>query len=161
MIKLFRNTEDKISLTAPCKGQIIPLNQVKDAMFANKVLGDGFALIPEDDVICAPCCGRIMMIASTAHAFGIKLKNGAEILVHIGLDTVNLNGKGFTLMMHMNQKVKQGMPLLKIDRTYMVAQSLDLTVPVILMNDDQHELVHHVCKGEANCNLTIASVVSR
>lgn len=95
-MNLFKKKKDEY-LYVPVKGQLIKLEDVKDAMFSKKMLGDGFALIPADHVICSPCDGKIVMIAPTYHAFGVTTEKGAEILVHVGLDTVNLNGEGFTV----------------------------------------------------------------
>lgn len=161
MLKLFKRKKDRISLTVPCKGQLIPLEEVEDAMFAKKLLGDGFAVQPLDDVICAPCSGRITMIADSAHAFGITLNNGAEVLVHVGLDTVNLKGEGFTVMTQLHASVKKGTPVLKINRAFMKEKHLNLTIPVILINDEQHELQHHIYKGEADGNMNIVSIITR
>lgn len=161
MLKIFKKKRDKIALSAPCKGVLLPIENVQDAMFANKLLGDGFAMQPQEDIICAPCSGQITMIAATAHAIGIQLENGAEILIHVGLDTVNLNGKGFTVLVKEHQKVKQGTPLLKVDRVFMKKEKMNLTIPIILINDDKHELEHHIHEGEADSSLLIASVITR
>ena len=123
-------------LGSPAKGKIISLSKVKDKMFANKMLGDGIAFILEKDILKAPCDGEVSMIAATKHAFGITSSLGAEILIHVGLDTVNLNGEGFEFLVDAHQKVVAGEPILKIDRAFMKSQGIDLTTPMIITNGD-------------------------
>ena len=80
------------------------------------------------------------MIANTNHAFGLRAENGAEILVHIGLDTVNLNGKGLKALVTQNQRVKKGMPVIQLDRPYLEAENVDLTTPMIITNGNDFTL---------------------
>ena len=108
--------------------------EVNDAMFADKLLGDGVGLILEDDLLCSPCDGIISMIAVTKHAIGITSIIGAEIIIHVGLDTVNLNGEGFEVLVQEKQKVKVGEPLLRVDRVFMNSKNIDLTTPLIVTN---------------------------
>lgn len=116
------------------EGTLLPLDQVKDAVFAQRMMGDGIAFLPSSDTIYAPCSGSVVMIANTKHAIGLKNHDGIEVLIHIGLDTVNLQGKGFTCLVHDGDKIKQGQPLMKLDRDYFVAQGIDLTTPMIITN---------------------------
>ena len=88
-------------------GNTIPITEVNDPVFSAKTLGDGLAIIPSGELICAPCAGTISMVAEGSnHAVGMTLANGAEILIHVGLDTVILNGKGFKILVKEGQKVK-------------------------------------------------------
>lgn len=134
-MSLFKKRIDEY-LYAPAKGQLVKLEDVKDTMFSKKLLGNGVACMPEDNVICSPCDGRITMIATTSHAFGVTTANGAEILIHIGFDTVNLNGEGLHILVDVNQRVKAGTPVLKLDLPFMKEKNIDLTTPVILTNGD-------------------------
>lgn len=98
-------------------GNTIPITEVNDPVFSAKTLGDGLAIIPSGELICAPCAGTISMVAEGSnHAVGMTLANGAEILIHVGLDTVSLNGKGFKILVKEGQKVKPGTKLLKFDK---------------------------------------------
>ncbi len=129
-----------VKLAAPVKGKVIPLNEVPDQVFAGGLMGEGIAFIPEEETVTAPCDGVVMMIAETLHAVGIQAENGAEILIHVGLDTVNLNGSGFTMLVEMNQNIKQGDPLLKIDMDFMKKQKINLTTPMIVTNSSDYDL---------------------
>ena len=81
-------------LAAVISGNCIPLEEVKDEVFASKAMGDGVAIVPENNEVVAPCDGNLSLVANTGHAFGMVSSDGTEILIHIGIDTVNLNGKG-------------------------------------------------------------------
>ncbi|MGX7198220.1 PTS sugar transporter subunit IIA [Enterococcus olivae] len=122
MFNFFKTKE--IQITAPVNGQCLELESVPDKMFSNKLLGDGLAFTFEENFVCSPIDGKIEMIAQTKHALGIKGRDGLEIMIHIGLDTVELNGEGFQLLVEENQKVKAGQKLIKIDREYMDKKSI-------------------------------------
>lgn len=114
MFNLFNAKIDK-NIYAPVQGKCIDITEVDDIGFSSKAMGDGIAVIPESDTFVAPCNGVLQMIFRTGHAFGIKGDNGFEILIHIGIDTVNLEGTGFTVLKKVNQKVKKGDPIVKVD----------------------------------------------
>ncbi|WP_040210899.1 PTS sugar transporter subunit IIA [Clostridium polynesiense] len=126
-------------IMAPVNGRCIDLSEVPDKVFSERMIGDGVAFIPEDDIICSPCNGTVVMIAATSHAIGIKSKE-VEILIHIGLDTVELNGEGFEVLVKTDQKVKLGTPLLRIDRKFMKEKSMNLTTPMIITNNEDFKL---------------------
>ncbi|WP_418579226.1 PTS sugar transporter subunit IIA [Hungatella sp.] len=122
------------SIYAPADGKVIALEDVPDQVFASKVLGEGIAVEVEGSEICAPCDGRIIMLADTKHAFGLEALNGAEILIHIGLDTVEFNGMGFTALKAVNDRVKKGTPVIKLDREYFRSRNACLITPIIISN---------------------------
>ncbi len=135
MFNIKRKNKNEETIYSPAIGKVIPISEVNDAMFADKLLGDGVGIILEDDLLCSPCDGIISMIAVTKHAIGITSTIGAEIIIHVGLDTVNLNGKGgFEVLVKENQKVKVGDPILKVDRVFMESKNIDLTTPMIVTN---------------------------
>ena len=134
MFNIKRKNKNEETIYSPAIGKVIPISEVNDAMFADKLLGDGVGIILEDDLLCSPCDGIISMIAVTKHAIGITSTIGAEIILHVGLDTVNLNGKGFEVLVKENQKVKVGDPILKVDRVFMESKNIDLTTPMIVTN---------------------------
>ena len=94
-----------MSLLAPLSGQAVPLEQVPDDVFSQKILGDGIAIIPADGKLYAPVDGEIASIAETLHAYGFTSENGMEILVHVGLDSVALKGEGFKSHVQLGDKV--------------------------------------------------------
>lgn len=108
-----RTTGNKI--TAPVSGKLIPLEEVADPTFAGKVLGDGFAIVPEDSVIKSPVNGTVELMYETGHAVGLSTDDGKEILIHIGIDTVAMNGEGFHIIAKTGQNVKCGDPLVEVD----------------------------------------------
>ena len=101
-------------LCAPVSGKVIPMSEVPDPVFSGEVLGKGCAVWPEDDVVYAPVAGEVTV--TMGHAVGIMSDSGVEVLVHVGVDTVNLQGKGFTGFVSQGDKVAAGQPVLKMDR---------------------------------------------
>ena len=121
-------------LYAVTKGVLYPLEEVKDEMFSRKMLGDGFAIKPSETVVRAPCDGIIQVLPDSRHAFGMKCDNGQEILVHIGIDTVMLNGKGFEAFVKANDRVKKGQKIISFDEALLKEGTYDMSVMVLLLN---------------------------
>lgn len=140
MFKLFKKTDDICKLFAPVNGKTIALENVPDKVFASKMMGDGIGFEYEGNTIYAPCDGKITLVANTLHAVGITSENGAEILIHIGLDTVSLNGKGFKKLINQGDKVKKGTPLIEIDRQFMKEQDINLITPMVVTNVANYEI---------------------
>jgi glucose-specific phosphotransferase system IIA component len=138
MFQLFKKKDSNIY--SPVNGKMVPLSDVPDKMFAEKILGDGAAFYSDEDIIYSPCAGKVSMIANTGHAVGINADNGAEILIHIGLETVNLNGEGFEVLTSKNAKIKEGTPLIKVDRKFMAENNINLIIPMIITNEVPFEL---------------------
>ncbi len=116
------------------KGELTPLSEVPDAVFSEKMMGDGFAIIPSDGTIVSPVDGTIINIFPTKHAFGILSDSGREILIHVGIDTVKLEGKGFEALVTENDRVEKGQPLLKVDLDYIEKNATAIITPVIFTN---------------------------
>lgn len=125
-----------LTLVAPVKGKTLPLSAVPDPVFAQKMAGDGIAIMPEDDIIVAPAYGKLTLVFNTKHAFVITTPDGAELLVHVGLETVSLNGEGFKQLAQAGTNVKAGTPILKIDREFIKSKNLPLIIPVLISNAD-------------------------
>ena len=124
------------------------MSEIKDEVFSQGVLGNGVAIEPNSGEVCAPCDGVIMEIPETLHAVGIGGDNGAEILIHVGMDTVGLNGKGFEPQVKQGDAVKQGQLLLKFDMDYIKSQGLPVTTPVIITNTDEYAEIKAEASGE-------------
>lgn len=135
IFNLFRN-KSSMNIVAPVKGRVIDLSETPDKVFAEKMAGDGVAIDAIGDVFVSPCDGTLTMIFKTNHAFGIKTENGIEILVHIGIDTVQLNGDGFERLCEENAKVKAGTPIIKINRELIEKNGKSLITPVLITNMD-------------------------
>ena len=106
---------EKMTVMAPIDGTVIPLEQIPDETFATAILGPGCGIEPTGDTVYAPFDGTITPGASTLHAIGITSDDGIELLIHVGMDTVDMKGQGFTVLVKEGQKVTAGTPLLKVD----------------------------------------------
>ena len=122
------------ALLAPVSGKVIPLSEVRDEAFAGGIPGQGAAVIPENGEICAPCDGVISVMYPTGHAVGIKSDIGAEILIHVGMDTVTLNGSCFDVQVKAGDHVKAGQLLVRANIEGIKKEGLDITTPVIVAN---------------------------
>ncbi|MFJ5717452.1 glucose-specific PTS transporter subunit IIBC [Neobacillus sp. NPDC093127] len=126
---------------APLKGEIKPITEVPDQVFAGKMMGDGFAIIPAEGMVVSPVDGKIVNLFPTKHAIGILSDGGREILIHVGIDTVNLKGQGFETLVSENDRVESGQPLLKVDLDYVKANATSTITPIIFTNLAEGEKV--------------------
>lgn len=130
-------------LYAAQTGEAIPLEQVPDDVFSQKVLGEGIAIIPGDTMVVSPVAGEIAVVAETKHAYAIVAEDGTEVLIHIGLETVNLQGKGFEALVKVGDKVQAGTPLCKVDNA-LVNGKTPLYTPMLITNaNEMAELKFH------------------
>lgn len=125
---------------SPVKGKYIHLKDVSDATFNSGVLGTGFAVDPKEDVIHAPVEGTISAVFPTGHAVGFTTDNGLEVLVHIGIDTVGLNGTGFEILKQQGERVRAHEPVIRFDRELIRRQGLDPMVMVVFTNGGEYNL---------------------
>ncbi|WP_279138446.1 PTS sugar transporter subunit IIA [Faecalicoccus pleomorphus] len=124
------NFFNREQIFSPVNGNCIDISDVKDEVFSSKALGDGVGIIPNDNIVCSPVNGRVEMIFRTNHAFGIKTKKGYDLLVHIGVDTVNLNGEGMHRLVNVGDEVTVGDKIIEFDHSYL-SDGKDMTVMVI------------------------------
>ena len=134
-------------LSACLNGTVVPLADVKDEAFASGVLGDGIAIEPSDGELVAPADGEISSIFETHHAVGMTTADGAELLMHIGIDTVKLGGKHFTYLVNEGDKVKKGQPLIRFELEAIKAEGYPVTTPVIVCNTDDYAAVEAKAGG--------------
>ncbi|MCI3136019.1 MULTISPECIES: glucose-specific PTS transporter subunit IIBC [Staphylococcus] len=125
---------------APGTGHIIPLSEVPDKVFSEKMMGDGIGFVPEKGEIVAPFDGTVKTIFPTKHAIGLESDTGIEVLIHIGIDTVKLNGEGFESLVDVNEPVTQGQPLMKINLAYLKEHAPSVVTPVIITNQGDKTL---------------------
>lgn len=125
-----------LKLVAPVDGTTIDLSKVPDEVFAGKMAGDGVAIDVTGNTVVAPADGELSLVFKTNHAFAMTLSNGIELLVHIGVDTVSLNGEGFERLVEPGVTVKAGTPIIKIDRDFILSKGLSLATPVLITNVD-------------------------
>ena len=143
------------SLKAFVPGKVISITEVNDPVFSSKALGDGIAIQPAAQVITAPCDGVISMIAEESnHAIGMTLNNGVELLLHIGLDTVSLNGEGFCVLVKANDKVKQGDKLMEFDKALIESKGFETTCILVVTNSDDYPDTEYLSGMEAVQNET-------
>lgn len=126
-------SENKV-VYSPIKGKVIPLNTVKDATFAGEYLGKGIAIQPEQGRVVAPFDGKVTVVMDTKHAIGITSNNGIEILIHVGMDTVQLNGKYYQTHVKVDDEVKKGDLLLTFEKENIIAEGYEITTPVVITN---------------------------
>ena len=134
-------------LSACLNGTVVPLADVKDEAFASGVLGDGIAIEPSDGELVAPADGEISSTFETHHAVGMTTADGAELLMHIGIDTVKLGGKHFTYLVNEGDKVKKGQPLIRFELEAIKAEGYPVTTPVIVCNTDDYAVVEAKASG--------------
>lgn len=130
-----KKSNDKVY--SPIEGEIIPITEVNDQVFASKMMGEGFAVLPSKEIITAPISGTVKMIAPTKHAIGIQADDGMEILLHLGIDTVELNGEPFALNIQEGQTIQQGQSIGTIDLKMIEAKGKDTTVMVIITDSKE------------------------
>lgn len=148
-----------IKIKAITKGTAIEIEKVEDPVFSEKMMGDGIAFVLKHDTIYAPCNGKIIFIADTLHAIGIQLDSGVELMIHIGLDTVNLKGNGFTKIVS-NKQIKQGDPLIKIDLNLMQEKQVNLTTMLIVTNSDKCRISEKIY-GDVDLSDYVMSISKR
>ncbi|WP_279160446.1 sucrose-specific PTS transporter subunit IIBC [Thomasclavelia cocleata] len=128
-------------INAPLTGRVAPINEAPDEIFAQKMMGDGIVIFPTENILVAPVSGKITMIFPSKHAIGIKTSDDVEILIHIGLDTVKLEGKPFTLLVNEGQEVKQGDKLMEIDFEMIEKAGYSSATPVIITSQNRFEII--------------------
>lgn len=126
------------TLLAPVTGEVVALEQVPDEAFASKAVGDGLAIRPTDKIVVAPADGTVVKIFNTNHAFCLETDKGAEIVVHMGIDTVALEGQGFKRLVEEGAEVKAGQPILELDLDYLNANARSMISPVVVSNSDEY-----------------------
>lgn len=132
-------------LCSPVNGRVVMLEHVNDEMFAQKMLGDGVAVAPSENELFSPVDGVVTMVYETQHAIGIRSTENADILIHIGIDTVALKGKPFHTKVKVGEHVKKGDLLTVVDWRFIKKKGMDVIVPIIVMNRKVRQ-----CAAEGN-----------
>lgn len=145
-------------IASPFNGKVIPLQEVPDDVFSQKMVGDGFAVMPESDDVFAPADGKITMIFDTKHAFTIETANGAELLVHMGLDTVRLNGEPFNILVNVDDTVKIGDKIGTMNRKAIEDAGYKIVTPVVVGNADEFSPIKLEKTGEVKAGDSIISL---
>ena len=131
------NSGKQLKLFAPVSGKTVAIENVPDPVFADKMVGDGISVDPTTSVLVAPCAGVVANIHSAHHALTISTPEGADVLMHIGLETVMLKGKGFDVKVHEGQSVETGTPLIEFDADFVAANAKSLLTEIVITNTDR------------------------
>ncbi|SIT67598.1 glucose PTS transporter subunit IIA [Microbacterium sp. RU33B] len=150
--------ERVLQVVSPLDGVVKPLSEVPDPVFAGGVMGPGVAIEPSGDTVYAPGAGTIAAAQPTGHAFGIVLDGGVEVLIHVGIDTVNLKGEGFDVKVKAGDRVEIGTPLVTFNRDIITKAGYPLITPVIVLNAEQFSVVDPIALGEVTAGTPIISV---
>ena len=150
-------SKSNISLFNPIEGEIIPIEKVPDQVFSEKMLGDGFAIIPTGNKVFAPISGEIKVLFPTMHAVAIETVEGLELLIHIGIDTVELKCEGFTGHVKVGDMVEQGDLLITFDSEIIKSKATSIITPVLITNMD---IIKNISVEYGNCkeNQIVATV---
>ncbi|MBM6853423.1 PTS glucose transporter subunit IIA [Mediterraneibacter glycyrrhizinilyticus] len=151
MFSFFKKKDNKFVLGAPAKGRAVPLSEVSDPTFAEEMLGKGVAVIPAEGKLYAPADGEIGMVFDTLHAVSMTAADsGAEILIHVGIDTVKMNGEGFTGHVKAGDHVKKGQLILEVDLDKVKAAGYDTVTPMIVCNTPDYTSVEGISGSDVN-----------
>lgn len=129
------------TFATPITGKVCDISESPDPAFAGKIMGDGFVVFPEDNVVYAPCDASVEVVFPSKHAIGLKSEKGIELLIHVGLDTVSLNGEGFTTFVEVGDKVKKGQKLLEFDAEFIKSKGLQTATPVVITNMSENQKI--------------------
>lgn len=156
------NEDEKLNsstkLVSPLNGDVKPLSEIKDEVFSSGAMGQGVAIEPSEGVLHAPADGKIALVFPTGHAVGINTTDGAEVLMHIGMDTVNLQGKGFKTLVQKGQEVKAGDPLVEFNIKEIKAAGYEVATPVVVTNSKRYESINQVANGTVEVGQEILSL---
>ena len=152
-----KNMKDVV-LAAPMVGEAIELTKVEDEVFSSGAMGEGIAIVPAEGKVYAPCDGVISTFFPTGHAIGITAENGAEVLIHVGMDTVELNGEGFTPKAEEGDRVKKGQLLLEFDMAVIQAKGYKLATPIVVTNADDFKNIFILATGNVSAQNDIIKV---
>ncbi|ARJ40951.1 PTS beta-glucoside transporter subunit EIIBCA [Pantoea alhagi] len=141
------NVTSALMLMSPVAGKALPLAEVRDEIFSGGLLGDGIAIVPEEETIVAPCDAEVASTVDSHHAVGLLCANGAELLIHVGLDTVKLGGQHFSTLVSVGDKVTAGTPLIRFQRQDIIAAGYDITTPFLVINGEDYQLTKYLHNG--------------
>ena len=157
-LEIQESVTGEILLSSHMEGAAIPMSEVKDATFASEVLGKGIAVIPKKGEVTAPCDAVVETVFATRHAIGLKADNGAEILIHVGINTVELGGKFYTSYVKEGDRVKTGQVMLTFDMEKIKEAGYDLTTPMIITNSDDYQEIKILKTGNVTKQDTVLEI---
>ncbi|HCL4446900.1 TPA: PTS glucose transporter subunit IIA [Clostridium botulinum] len=139
MFSLFKKKEKNLKLKAYLSGKMISINKVPDEVFSSKIMGDGLAIIPTTSIVKSPADGEITVVMEESkHVVGIKFENGVEALIHVGIDTVSMNGEGFEVFVKTGDSVKEGQDLIMFDEELIKNRGLSTYTMLVITNSSEY-----------------------
>lgn len=142
-----KHQESELTLFSPLKGTVLPIEDSNDPMFASKAMGTGVAITPIDGTLVAPCDGKINLIFPTKHAIGLTSKEGVELLIHVGINTVQMEGEGFETLVNVGDSVSKGQPLLNFDLDIIKKHGYDSQTMLLLPETDENKVTIHTSQA--------------
>ncbi|MEB0288739.1 PTS glucose transporter subunit IIA, partial [Cryobacterium sp. 10S3] len=146
------------TIGSPVAGIVVPLDEVPDPVFSKGIVGPGVGVDPTGDTVYAPAAGKVMVAQPTGHAFGLLLDSGVELLIHVGIDTVNLAGKGFDVKVAAGDRVEAGTPLVTFDRAVIEAAGYSLVTPVLVTNAKKFGSIDQAASGHVEVGSPLIKV---
>ena len=146
-----------MEIYSPVKGKLKTLASLKDGVFSAGMMGEGFVVAPKENTVYAPISGKVVAAFPTGHAYGIQAKDGTSVLVHIGVDTVALNGKGFKALVKQGKKVKAGKPLAEVDFDGIKSEVPSIDVITLVTPDSTTKFGKIIAKGDVDTSTVIAT----
>jgi sugar PTS system EIIA component len=148
----------RLQIFAPIKGEVLSLEQVPDPVFSQKMMGEGVAILPKEGGVYAPFDGTVILVAETKHAIGIRANDGTEVLIHVGLETVSLKGRGFNTFVKNGDLVSSGQLLMEVDWKMISEHAKSTITPLIITNSEEREIqINHV-NGSINGETVLMTV---
>ncbi|AGK98463.1 beta-glucoside-specific PTS transporter subunit IIABC [Clostridium pasteurianum] len=147
-----------VIIHSPVKGKIVDISEVPDPVFAEKMMGEGVAILPESDIICSPVKGRVLQVFETKHAVALKSDDDLEIIIHIGLETVNLKGEGFQVLVKEGDEVNIGKELVKVDLQFLKNKGINPITSVIIVNHENRIITKSL--GDKNIEDSIMQIAN-
>jgi PTS system glucose-specific IIA component len=161
MLKNLFNKPKETKIFAPANGKIVALEDVPDPVFNQKMMGEGIAIVPADGEIVSPVNGEVIQVPDTKHAVGIRSEDGMEILIHVGLETVSLNGQGFNMKVKTGDRVSTGQALLDFDLKYVSENAANIITPIVITNSSNSDKQYTMTtEKEGNAGETVIITVS-
>ena len=158
---IFGTKEERMQVVSPVAGKLVPLSEVSDPTFSDEILGQGAAVIPSENQFISPVDGTVTTVFPTGHAVALTSSDGVEVLLHIGLDTVKLNGKHFTIHAEEGQQVKKGDLLLEADLEQIKAEGFDIITPVVICNSEEFSEIGMARSSQVTAGNVIINIIKR
>ncbi|MDP9579768.1 PTS sugar transporter subunit IIA [Priestia megaterium] len=162
MFKKLFGSKTKIKETtilSPISGTVLPISEVPDPVFSQKMMGDGFAIEPTEGKVVSPVEGEVIQLFHTKHAIGLQTEAGTEVLIHIGLETVEMKGEGFEAHVKQGDKVNIGTPLITFDISLINEKAKSIITPIVITNSDASESFEILAEGIVERGTTVCAKV--